>query len=55
MSERADLGVRLFTDHWGDVALPPDLDELVDAEEQAGRRDPYRAVAALTHTIARAG
>jgi hypothetical protein len=25
---------------------------LIAAEEEAGRRDPYRAVAALTHTVA---
>ena len=48
-------GVRLFSDHWPDAAPPDDLAMLVDAEEQAGRRDPYRTVAALTHTIARAG
>jgi SAM-dependent methyltransferase len=48
-------GVRLFSDHWSDVAPPDDVAMLFDAEEQAGRRDPYRGVAALTHTIARAG
>ncbi|HEX3606163.1 MAG TPA: methyltransferase domain-containing protein [Candidatus Dormibacteraeota bacterium] len=46
-------GVRLFIDHWPGQPPPPDLAALVDAEEQAGRRDPYRAVAALTHTLAR--
>lgn len=45
-------GVRLFTDHWTGQPPPPDLDALLDAEEQAGGRDPYRAVAALTHTLA---
>ena len=35
------------------TAVPPDSASLVDAEEEAGRRDPYRSVAALTHTIAR--
>jgi SAM-dependent methyltransferase len=44
-------GVRLFTDHWGDVAPPDDFDDLIAAEEEAGRRDPYRRLAALTHTI----
>jgi SAM-dependent methyltransferase len=44
-------GVRLFTDHWGDIAPPDDFDDLVTAEEEAGRRDPYRRLAALTHTI----
>jgi hypothetical protein len=46
-------GVRLFTDHCDAEDPPADFDALLDAEEQAGRRDPYRAVAALTHTIAR--
>jgi S-adenosylmethionine-dependent methyltransferase len=45
-------GVRLFTDHWEPVDPPVDFPELVAAEEEAGRRDPYRSVAALTHTIA---
>jgi S-adenosylmethionine-dependent methyltransferase len=46
-------GARLFTDHWG--ARPPgtDLPQLLAAELEAGGRDPYRSVAALTHTIAR--
>jgi SAM-dependent methyltransferase len=46
-------GVRVFTDHWGDVAPPPEIDEIVEAEAAAGRRDPYRRVAALTHVVAR--
>ncbi len=46
-------GVRLFCDHWPDLEPPPDLAALIDAEEEAGRRDPYRSVAAMTHTIAR--
>jgi len=45
-------GVRLFTDHSSVAALPDDFAALVAAEEEAGRRDPYRAVAALTHTVA---
>ncbi len=32
---------------------PPDLAALLDCEEQAGRTDPYRQVAALLHVIAR--
>jgi SAM-dependent methyltransferase len=48
-------GVRLFTDHWGREHPGDDFAELVAAEEEAGRRDPYRSLAALTHTIARAG
>ncbi len=46
-------GVRLFTDHWGDVTPGEDFDELVRAEEEAGRRDPYRRLASLTHVIGR--
>jgi S-adenosylmethionine-dependent methyltransferase len=46
-------GVRLFTDHWAPVEPPRDFTDLVEAEAEAGRRDPYRSVAALTHTIAR--
>lgn len=46
-------GVRLFCDHWRAVEPPPDLETLVAAEQQAGRRDPYRSVAAMTHTVAR--
>ncbi len=33
--------------------LPPDADALLACEEQAGRTDPYRQVAALLHVIAR--
>lgn len=46
-------GVRLFSDHWDADQRAGDLDELIAAEAEAGRRDPYRAVCALTHTIAR--
>ncbi|HTE21789.1 MAG TPA: methyltransferase domain-containing protein [Candidatus Limnocylindria bacterium] len=46
------FGVRLFTDHWEDQPLPEDFDELVEAEYQAGRRDPYRQLTSLTHVIA---
>jgi hypothetical protein len=46
-------GVRLFTDHWGQENPGSDFPDVVAAEEEAGRRDPYRSVAALTHTIAR--
>jgi ubiquinone/menaquinone biosynthesis C-methylase UbiE len=45
-------GVRLFTDHWTDQSLPIDFDRLVDAEEEAGRRDPYRQLTSLTHVFA---
>ena len=47
------FGVRLFTDHW-EVAEPPaNIADLINAEEQAGRREPYKRVTSLTHTIAR--
>jgi S-adenosylmethionine-dependent methyltransferase len=45
-------GVRLFTDHWGQEPPGDDFMRLLAAEEEAGRRDPYRSLAALTHTIA---
>jgi S-adenosylmethionine-dependent methyltransferase len=48
-------GVRLFTDHWGDEPPGSDFPDILAAEEEAGRRDPFRSVAALTHTIARVG
>jgi S-adenosylmethionine-dependent methyltransferase len=46
-------GVRLFTDHYGDEPPPADLDTLVEAELQAGARDPYRQLTSLTHFIGR--
>jgi S-adenosylmethionine-dependent methyltransferase len=46
-------GVRLFTDHWDTQPAPEHIGELLDAEDQAGARDPYRQLAALTHTLAR--
>jgi S-adenosylmethionine-dependent methyltransferase len=51
-SPSAWYGVRLFTDHYGAAETSQDFAALLDAEAEAGRRDPYRAVAALTHTIA---
>jgi SAM-dependent methyltransferase len=48
-------GVRVFTDTAAsDAPLPDDatLDAMVQSEEQAGRTDPYRHVAALLHLIA---
>ena len=54
---RAELidwyGVRLFTDHWKEQASPKDFNKLLEAEYQAGKRDPYRQLTALTHVIAR--
>jgi len=47
-------GVRVFTDTAPDDAEPPpDPEALLACEEQAGRTDPYRQVAALLHVIAR--
>ena len=43
-------GVRVFTDHLGDQPPPPDLTDILQAESEAGRRDPYRSVARLIHT-----
>lgn len=45
-------GVRVFCDNVGNEAelpAPPDLALLMDAEDRAGRTDPYRRVAALLH------
>ncbi|MER6144203.1 methyltransferase domain-containing protein [Streptomyces sparsogenes] len=43
-------GVRVFTDLApDDSGVPDDWDRLVEAEDRAGRTDPYRAVAALLH------
>jgi S-adenosylmethionine-dependent methyltransferase len=49
-------GVRVLTDAAGDEEPVPDPDTfglLLDCEERAGRTDPYRAVAALLHVLAR--
>lgn len=52
-AERVEwYGVRLFTDHWDNGDVPDDIEALVAAEEEAARRDPYRTLAALTHTLA---
>jgi S-adenosylmethionine-dependent methyltransferase len=51
-SRSAWYGVRLFTDHYGAAETSQDFADLLAAEAEAGRRDPYRGVAALTHTIA---
>jgi hypothetical protein len=48
-------GVRLFTDHWEDVNPLDDIGQLLAAEEEAARRDPYRMLASLTHYIAHKG
>ncbi|PBC72076.1 methyltransferase family protein [Streptomyces sp. TLI_235] len=47
-------GVRVFTDAAPDEATPVDgrqLAQLLDAEERAGRQDPYRQVAGLLHLV----
>jgi hypothetical protein len=46
-------GVRVFTDHLDDRPPGPDLPEVLEAEWEAGRRDPYRGVARLVHLIGR--
>ncbi|GLY82361.1 class I SAM-dependent methyltransferase [Actinoallomurus iriomotensis] len=55
LAVRAWYGVRVFTDLAASDAPPPEgaeLDTLLACEERAGRTDPYRGVAALTHVIA---
>lgn len=46
-------GVRVFTDHLDDQAPGPGLPEVLEAEWEAGRRDPYRGVARLVHLVGR--
>lgn len=46
-------GVRILTDHLGDVPPGPDLEDVVAAEWAAGTLDPYRRVARLFHLIHR--
>jgi S-adenosylmethionine-dependent methyltransferase len=48
------FGVRVLSDHL-DEETPPfaELDAIIAAEQEAGRRDPYRQVAALLHLIYR--
>lgn len=51
-ARQAWFGVRVFTDHLDRPAPGPDeLAELLAAEREAGRRDPYRSVAALLHLV----
>jgi hypothetical protein len=55
ISVRQWYGVRVFTDTAASDAPLPDaatLDAILRFEEQAGRTDPYRQVAALLHLIA---
>jgi S-adenosylmethionine-dependent methyltransferase len=56
LSVESWYGVRVFTDPAADDAPTPDaetLELLLECEELAGRTDPYRAVAALVHVLAR--
>lgn len=46
-------GVRVFTDHLDDRPTGPDLPDVLEAEWEAGRRDPYRSVARLVHLVGR--
>ena len=46
-------GVRVFTDHLDDRTSDPDLQDLLDAEWEAGWRDPYRRVARMVHFVGR--
>ncbi|RAG85413.1 SAM-dependent methyltransferase [Streptacidiphilus pinicola] len=49
---RAWYGVRVFTDLADSTApTPAELALLLEAEDRAGRTDPYRQVAALTHLV----
>ncbi len=46
------FGVRVFTDHVDQPApAAADLTDLLAAEREAGRREPYRSVAALLHLV----
>ncbi|HEX5402892.1 MAG TPA: methyltransferase domain-containing protein [Pseudonocardiaceae bacterium] len=55
MNVTAWYGVRVFTDIAATDAVVPDEDNLavlLACEERAGKTDPYRRVASLTHVIA---
>jgi S-adenosylmethionine-dependent methyltransferase len=57
LSVEAWYGVRVLNDAIPSDAVPPathDLSLLLDAEEQAGCRDPYRWLASQLHVIAQA-
>jgi S-adenosylmethionine-dependent methyltransferase len=48
-------GVRVFNDAVSvdmDVPIDEDIEALLDAEDRAGRRDPYRWMASMLHVIA---
>ncbi len=44
-------GVRVFTDHLGDHPPGANLQDILQLEYEAGRRDPYRHMAPLIHLI----
>jgi hypothetical protein len=45
-------GVRVFTDHREEpAASAEEFEHILAVEREAGRRDPYRAVAALLHLL----
>lgn len=46
-------GIRVFTDHLGRQPPGGDVADVLAAEWEAGRRDPYRRVARLLHVLAR--
>ncbi len=46
-------GVRVFTDHLGDRLPDTNLQDVLQLEWEAGRRDPYRHMARLIHLIGR--
>ena len=46
-------GIRALTDHLGNQRPGPDLEDMLAAEWEAGRRDPYRGVACMLHVIGR--
>ncbi|MGW0909604.1 methyltransferase domain-containing protein [Streptomyces sp. NPDC002853] len=48
-------GVRVFTDHLEDESSGDDFAQVLQAEWEAGRIDPYRRVARHFHLISRAG
>lgn len=46
-------GVRVFTDHLGEEHPGPDLADMLEAEWEAGRRDPYRRAGRMIHVVGR--
>lgn len=46
------FGVGVLTDHRVEEPVPPEVDVVVAAEVEAGRRDPYRQVSRLVHVVA---